>query len=230
MHNIPKITSKALDKHPRLGHKRSSVSPYQNLENASMKFDGRICPQADNRSRIGWSKSWWVGIRSDVKDSRFSSSSRSIDSILIFLTGTSSAAKFSSQLGMSRKTEVLPAEDLSGVFRDNESKASLSHTDSWCMAEFSSILESVLEGPQVWFNFFEISHFSNLVDRCGISGTTCSPMVHVLDLLGEGLSSRSSKASISRKYSFSFWKSGALTTFPWEFEKILLLYHLTREN
>ncbi|KAF7818014.1 acylamino-acid-releasing enzyme [Senna tora] len=77
----------------------------------------------------------------------------------------------------------------------------------------------VLEGPQLWFNFLDSNHFSNLEHKCGIGSLSFSlPVIHVPTFLGEGLSSNNSKASTCsnsnsveiKRNNGGFWKIGKL--------------------
>lgn len=79
----------------------------------------------------------------------------------------------------------------------------------------SNIFESEMEGPQLWFCFLVINHFSNTEDKCDTAiFSLWIPIAHVVEFLGEGLSSNNSKESTSWKYARSLSKFGGWTNFP----------------
>lgn len=113
--------------------------------------------------------------------------------------------------------------ELLSPVRSNALKSGELKSISWIVSKpiagVSSILDSVLDGPQLGFNFLDCNHFSNLEHTAGIGpSSVVLPMVHVPTFFGEGLSSNNSKASTSWKYNFSLSKFGGLTNFPYTYQ------------
>lgn len=122
-------------------------------------------------------------------------------------------------LGISSPTEselFLPSiEQMPEWIRGNASPKVSKPKDSLNMAGVSNIPVREEAVPQLYFRLWAISHFCNTDDKCGTGILSVwTPMIHVPDFLGEGLSSNNSKESTSWKYAISLSYFGSCAFFP----------------
>lgn len=169
----------------------------QNFENTSDSIDGDDCPQTAKRATKG--SQWWPSnepcsnvresLRTALSMSSNSSSPRVSNSLIVKL-------EFNLFLTICKPESICR---LDGVFEHEEFEPFL-QMDWPGNAGVCNILDREAEGPQLLFSFLEINHFLSAVDICGMATSSLwTPIAHVPDFFGEGLSSKSSKESTSWK-------------------------------